>query len=124
MKPRKLKAAQPSLLEQLSEPLRDFVTDFKLHGKSALEQVRERNPEKYLELSTKLLPLVAALNPKADGFSDCRSMDEIGAKLLKSVGFSEPDEDSIQAAIKANDDFIARLQHIHQCALAPEQEPH
>lgn len=94
--------------------MRDFVQDFKAHGKSALETVRQRSPEKYLELSTKLLPLVAALNPGASDFSDCDSMQEIGIKLLKSVGCAEIDMDEamIAEAIAANDAFIDGLQRI------------
>src|SRR5262245_51563758 len=85
--PRKPKASnEPSLIEQLSKPLRDFVDDFKTHGASVLQKVREDNPEKYLELSTKLLPLVVGLNPGADDFSDCKDKRSIGIKLLKSVG--------------------------------------
>jgi len=38
------KREQESLLEQLSAPLKDFVTDFKEHGKSVLEKVRQDNP--------------------------------------------------------------------------------
>jgi hypothetical protein len=118
MKTKKPKLNEPSLLQKLNEPLRDFVADFKLHGKSALEQVRERSPEKYLELSTKLLPLVAALNPGADDFSDCQNMQDVGVKLLRSVGFSEPDDASIQAAIALNDKFIDDLQAIFRNAAA------
>jgi hypothetical protein len=116
MKPRKPKPNEPSLLQELNEPLRDFVADFKLHGKSALEQVRERSPEKYLELSTKLLPLVAALNPGTNDFSDANDMQSIGVKLLQSVGFIEPDDASIQAAIALNDRFIDDLQAIFRNA--------
>jgi len=39
-------------------------------------------------------------------------MREVGAKLLKSIGFHDPDEDSITAALKENDIFIARLEAI------------
>src|SRR5262245_27418161 len=113
-KPSKPKPAKQSLVEELSEPLRDFVADFKTHGKSALETVRERSPEKYLELSTKLLPLVAALNPGADDWSDCKDLRDIGIKLLKSVGMSEFDmtEDAIEEAMAANDRLIEGLQQI------------
>ena len=37
-------------------------------------------------------------------------------KLLQSVGFKEPDDVSIRAAIEANDKFIDDLQAIHQRA--------
>lgn len=107
-------AAEPSLLEQLSGPLRDFVADFKTHGAEVLQKVRQDNPEKYLELSTKLLPLVAALNPGADDYSDCKNMNQIGIKLLKSIGCAEIDmtESMIAEALVANDAFIDRLQQI------------
>jgi hypothetical protein len=118
MKTKKPKLNEPSLLQELNEPLRDFVADFKLHGKNALEQVRERSPEKYLELSTKLLPLVAALNPGADDFSDCQNMQDVGVKLLRSVGVSEYEvtADMIAQAIKLNDKFIDELQAIRAAA--------
>ena len=114
----KQKKLQPTLRQQLSEPLRDFVADFKAHGKSVLEQVRQSNPEKYLELSTKLLPLVAALNPGADDFADCRTPRDLGIALLKSVHISEYEitEDMITQALKYNDDFIDRLQAIKAAA--------
>jgi hypothetical protein len=119
MKPRNSKSNnEPSLLRELNEPLRDFVADFKLHGKSALEQVRERSPEKYLELSTKLLPLVAALNPGVDDFSDCKDMQDVAVRLLRSIGLSdfEMTPDMLEDAKKLNDRFIDDLQAIRAAA--------
>jgi hypothetical protein len=119
MKPRKSGISnEPSLLQELNEPLRDFVADFKLHGKSALEQVRERSPEKYLELSTKLLPLVAALNPGVDDFSDCKDMQDVAVRLLRSIGLSdfEMTPDMLEDAKKLNDRFIDDLQAIRAAA--------
>src|SRR5262245_36643983 len=49
-------------------------------------------------------------------FSQASSMEDIGRKLLQSVGFKEPDDVSIAAAIEANDAFIARLQAIRDTA--------
>ena len=49
-------------------------------------------------------------------FSTAQSMQDIGRKLLQSVGFKEPDDVSIQAAIALNDKFIDDLQAIHQRA--------
>jgi hypothetical protein len=43
-------------------------------------------------------------------------MHEIGKRLLQSIGFSEPDDMSIQAAIEANDAFIERLEAIRNGA--------
>jgi len=45
-------------------------------------------------------------------FNQAKSMQDIGRKLLLSVGFNEPDDISIQAAIEANDAFIERLEAI------------
>src|SRR5215469_5423616 len=41
-------------------------------------------------------------------FTTARNMTDVGRKLLQSVGFKEPDDVSIQAAIEANDAFIDR----------------
>jgi len=43
-------------------------------------------------------------------------MQEIGRKLLQSVGFALPDDVSIQAAIEANDAFINALNAIRDRA--------
>src|SRR5215831_7378792 len=45
-------------------------------------------------------------------FSQASSMQDIGRKLLQSVGFNEPDDVSIKEAIAANDDFIKELERI------------
>jgi hypothetical protein len=49
-------------------------------------------------------------------FAQAKSMREIGKRLLQSIGFSEPDDVSIQAAIEANDAFIAALEAIRDAA--------
>src|SRR5262249_9612771 len=51
-------------------------------------------------------------------FSSAKSMQDVGRKLLQSVGFKEPDDVSIKAAIELNDKFIDDLQAIHQRAHA------
>src|SRR5262245_3596722 len=123
MKTRKPKATEPSLIDELNKPLRDFVSDFQEHGADALQKVRENNPEKYLELSTKLLPLVPALNPGQSDFSECKSMEEIGIKLLKAVGMDEylMDENAVKAALECNNAFIAKLEAIRDAAQEPMQ---
>jgi hypothetical protein len=45
-----------------------------------------------------------------------QSMQDIGRKLLQSVGFKEPDDVSIQQAVEANDTFIDRLKAISEAA--------
>ena len=49
-------------------------------------------------------------------FNQANSMQDIGRKLLQSVGFASPDDVSIAAAIEANDAFIARLEAIRHSA--------
>jgi phage terminase small subunit len=56
--------------------------------------------------------------PQADpqDWTAAQSMQDIGRKLLQSIGFTEPDDLSVAAAIEANDAFIARLEVIRDAA--------
>ena len=45
-------------------------------------------------------------------FSQASSMEDIGRKLLQSIGFKEPDDVSVKEAIAANDEFIKELERI------------
>ncbi len=54
--------------------------------------------------------------PNKIDFNTTTSMQDIGRKLLQSVGFASPDDVSIQAAIEANDVFIAQLEQIRDRA--------
>jgi hypothetical protein len=56
------------------------------------------------------------LNTNAIDFAQAQSMQDIGRKLLQSIGFKEPDDASIQAAVELNDTFIDGLQRIYQRA--------
>jgi hypothetical protein len=114
MKARKAKPTEPALIDELNKPLRDIVNDIKAHGLDALQTVREKSPEKYLELATKLLPLVAALNPGVSELAEARSMEDIGVQLLRSVGLTDDQMDGelIAQAIAANDRFVAALEEI------------
>src|SRR5215472_15615718 len=49
-------------------------------------------------------------------FSQASSMEDIGRKLLQSLGFKEPDDVSIKEAIAANDEFIKELERIRNAA--------
>src|SRR5262249_40933094 len=49
-------------------------------------------------------------------FAQANSMQDIGRKLLQSVGFDSPDDVSIAQAIEANDAFIACLEVIRDQA--------
>jgi hypothetical protein len=52
-------------------------------------------------------------------FKQARSMQDIGRKLLQSMGVAEPDDASIQLAIEANDAFVAELERIRNAAQGP-----
>jgi hypothetical protein len=56
------------------------------------------------------------VNSDAIDFNQANSMQDIGRKLLQSVGFASPDDASIQAAIEANDIFVERLEAIRDAA--------
>jgi hypothetical protein len=49
-------------------------------------------------------------------FNSANSMQDIGRKLLQSIGFASPDDISISAAIEANDAFIQALKAIRDRA--------
>jgi hypothetical protein len=113
----KQKSAEPSLRDKLSENvLRAIEADFAENGVAAVELLRQKSPEKYCEIATRL---IAATEPKSDnGFEQCNSMQELGARLLARVGLN-PDAatpEMIEAAIAAQDDFIARLEAIRDAA--------
>jgi len=57
-----------------------------------------------------------APEPTQTDFNSAKSMQDIGKKLLQSIGFREPDDVSIAAAIEANDAFIQRLEAIRDAA--------
>src|SRR5262245_44622039 len=65
----------------------------------------------------KILNLVVDQPPNTSvDFSSANSMQDIGRKLLQSVGFASPDVVSIAAATEANDAFIERLEAIRDRA--------
>ena len=55
-------------------------------------------------------------NPNNIDFNTANSMQEIGRKLLQSIGFREPDDVSIKEAIELNNRFIAELERIRDAA--------
>jgi len=65
----------------------------------------------------KILNLILDQPPSTSiDFSSANSMQDIGRKLLQSVGFASPDDASIQAAVEANDAFVGRLEEIRRKA--------
>ena len=112
--PRKPKTAEPSSRDKLSKHfLETFERDFAAHGVGVIEKLRERSPEKYVELAGKL---VMTTEPPGDGFDSAQSMEEIGRKLLQSVGLPEDaaTDEQIARAVELNDQFVADLTQVAQ----------
>ena len=119
MKPRKPKPTEPSTRDKLSASfLKAFQNDFETYGGETIEKLREESPSKYAEIAAKL---IAAIEPRGEGFDSCRTKEDLGRALLESVGFNDPDDDSIQQAIQLNDKFIDDLQAIFRNAAEPLQ---
>jgi hypothetical protein len=59
---------------------------------------------------------IDAPDPNHIDFKSAQSMQEIGKRLLQSMGYKEPDDLSIQQAIEANNTFIDTLKRISQQA--------
>jgi hypothetical protein len=66
----------------------------------------------------KVLNICADRHERVTDFSTANSMQDIGRKLLQSIGFASPDDASVQDAVEANNKFIAELETIHARAQA------
>ena len=97
-----------------------FVADLEAawdeHGKEMLEALRSQ-PAKFVETLSRLA-VAERLSPAdpATDFNSAQSMQDIGLKLLQSIGFDAPSDEQIQEAIEANNAFIARLEAIRDRA--------
>jgi hypothetical protein len=112
---KKQAGAEPSLRDKLSAAfLEAFEADFQIHGAGVIEALRSKSPEKYAEIATRL---IAASEPPRDGFDAADTMEELGRKLLQSVGLPEDAATSemIERAIEANDRLIDELSRIAAC---------
>jgi hypothetical protein len=106
----------PSTRDKLSSAFVEALEkDWAEHGVEVIQQIRQDNPVKYGELIARLVPMDANL-VSANDFSKCQSMEDIGRKLLQSVGVDEnaATPSMIEAAIAANDAFIEQLTRISQ----------
>src|SRR6516225_9324435 len=80
---------------------------------------RQKNAANIVAAETaiaKVFHPIDAPDPNHIDFKSAQSLQDIGRKLLQSVGFKEPDDVSIAAAIEANDTFIDRLKAIREAA--------
>jgi len=111
---RKPKTAEPSLRDKLSAHfLEAFEADFAAHGADVIEALRNKSPDKYADIAARL---IAATEPPSDGFESAQTMQEIGLRLLKSVGCPEgvATDDMIARAVELNDQFVADLTQVAQ----------
>jgi hypothetical protein len=83
---------------------------------AAIEALREKSPEKYSEIAARL---IATIEPKQDSWDECKDMQSIGRKLLRSVGVDEFQitDDMVVRALAANDVFVDELARIAQEAI-------
>jgi len=109
MKSRKAKAAELPLRKFLAA----FEADVADNAVEVIKHLREKSPEKYSEIAAKLLAVIQP-QPDPDGFASADSMQELGLRLLRSVGCNEfeIDDGMITDALDANDAFIERLKAI------------
>jgi hypothetical protein len=120
MKPRKPKANEPSLRDRLSEKFdADLLADYELEGRKAIAEARAKAPEKYLDTVSRR---IAAVEPKTGGYEDCKTKEDLGRALLKSVGATDDEitEDMITEALKLNDECVDQLLAIKAAAAAAE----
>jgi hypothetical protein len=103
---------EPSLRTKLSQSyLEALEADFRLHGKAVIERMRERDPTRYAELAAKMI-MTSEPPPDALDFSSANSMEEIGQRLLQSIGLAAPTEEEIEQALAENEKFVAGLEAI------------
>ncbi len=80
----------------------------------------DRNPQGIVAAELGMAKVFHRIDDNSDNgkidWNTTTSMKDIGSKLLQSVGFASPDDVSIQAAIEANDAFIAQLEAIRDRA--------
>jgi hypothetical protein len=118
LRPRKPKPTEPSLRDKLSASfMKAFEADFQTYGAEVIEQLREKHPDRYVEVAARL---IATLEPKSDSWDDCQSWEDMGNKLLRSAGVEDPDRitpDMIARALEANNRFVDELAQIAQEAI-------
>jgi hypothetical protein len=117
MAPKSKTTIEPSLRAKLSQAfLEALQLDFAEYGKGVIEDMRQKDPTRYAELAGRLI--MTFEQPAEGSWDDCKSMQDIGRKLLKSVGCDESamSDGVVEQAIAANDAFIAKLEAIRDKA--------
>ena len=72
-----------------------------------------KHPDKYCELIAKVVPkeMLISADRRAEDFSDCPDMHEIGRRLLLQTGILEAaiTDTMIEQTVEANSNFVDRL---------------
>jgi hypothetical protein len=106
---------KPDLRHKLTA---DFVAalqaDWDLHGQEIIQALRTKAPTKYAEIISRFA--VPDPLPDPEGFSACQSMEDIGRKLLESVGLHEDaiTNAMVEQAIECHANLIEQLEQIAQ----------
>jgi hypothetical protein len=108
---RKPKSSEPSLRDKLSADfLIAFQSDFAENGAAVISRLREKSPEKYAEIASRL---IAAAEPPTslEDYSRCKTVEDVGKQLLLQMGADESriSDWMIQAAVEANGQLVDRL---------------
>jgi hypothetical protein len=114
-----LREAQDKLIKKRRYDIETISERMALASQIAEE---DRNPSALTHAERAITEVRGLLNQPIKnelGFKQARSMQDIGRKLLISVGFASPDDASIQLAIEASDAFVAELERIRNAAQGP-----
>ena len=114
-----LREAQDKLIKKRRYDIETISDRIALASQIAEE---DRNPSALTNAERAIAEIRGLLGKPMENeldFKTAKSMQDVGRKLLQSVGFREPDDASIQAAIEANDAFIERLEAIRNAAQGP-----
>jgi hypothetical protein len=114
-----LREAQDKLIKKRRYDIETISDRIALASRIAEE---DRNPSALTNAERAIAEIRGLLGKPMENeldFKTAKSMQDVGRKLLQSVGFREPDDASIQAAIEANDAFIERLEAIRNAAQGP-----
>jgi hypothetical protein len=114
-----LREAQDKLIKKRRYDIETISERMALASQIAEE---DRNPSALTNAERAIAEIRGLLDKPMENeldFKTAKFMQDVGRKLLQSVGFREPDDASIQAAIEANDAFIERLEAIRNAAQGP-----
>ena len=104
-----LREAQDKLIKKRRYDIETISDRIALASRIAEE---DRNPSALTNAERAIAEIRGLLGKPMENeldFKTAKSMQDVGRKLLQSVGFREPDDASIQAAIEANDGFMPDL---------------